>query len=163
LPLQTASFDLALCHFVLLWVANPVLVLHEMARVTRPGGSVLALAEPDYAGRIDYPPELECLGSRQRQALEQQGADPAAGRKLAGWFAEAGLAEIEVGILGSQWLAAKSAAQDQLEREVLISDLQDWVAEDKIKQLLDAEATSRQQGRRVLFVPTFYAWGRVPA
>lgn len=163
LPLPAASFDLTLCHFVLLWVADPIQVLREAARVTRLGGTVLALAEPDYGGRIDYPPELEQLGSWQRQSLERQGADPLTGRKLAGWFAQAGLVDIEAGILGSQWQVKQVSDQDQLERDVLVSDLKEWIPANKINQLLAAEAASRRQGERVLFVPTFYAWGRVPA
>lgn len=163
LPLHAASFDLTLCHFVLLWVADPLIMLREAGRVTRPGGAVLALAEPDYGGRIDYPPELEQLGNWQRQSLERQGADPLSGRKLAGWFAQAGLVDIEAGILGSQWQVSEASEQDQLERDVLLSDLKEWIPPDKLNQLLAAEAASRRQGERVLFVPTFYAWGRVPA
>ena len=41
---------------------NPLQALDEMKRVTRPGGHVLILAEPDYTHRIDFPDELEYLG-----------------------------------------------------------------------------------------------------
>ena len=78
LPYPAGCFDVTYCHFLLLWVDDPVQVLHEMVRVTRPGGAVLALAEPDYGGRIDFPEELTILGQWQRAALRQQGADPLA-------------------------------------------------------------------------------------
>jgi hypothetical protein len=32
----------------------------------------------------------------------------------------------------------------------------------KFEKLRQVEAAARQRGERVLFVPTFYAWGRVP-
>ena len=47
LPFPASSFDLVCCHFLLLWVADPLHILTEMLRVTRPGGGVLCLAEPD--------------------------------------------------------------------------------------------------------------------
>ena len=76
LPYSAQLFDVVYCHYLLLWVHDPMAVLAEMRRVTRPGGVVLALAEPDYGARIDYPPELEPLGVWQREALRRQGAAP---------------------------------------------------------------------------------------
>lgn len=46
LPFPDASFDLVTCQTVLIHVADPGAVIAEMARVTRPGGLVLA-AEPN--------------------------------------------------------------------------------------------------------------------
>ena len=87
-----ASFDICLCHFLLLWIANPLAALKEMRRIVKPGGWVLALAEPDYGSRIDFPPELEALGQAQSKALQSQCADVSVGRKLRGlfkdWFGE---------------------------------------------------------------------------
>ncbi len=42
LPFATASFDLALAQLVIHFMADPVVGLSEMARVTRPGGQVAA-------------------------------------------------------------------------------------------------------------------------
>ncbi len=82
LPFAPQSYDLVFCHFYLLWVADPLQALRELRRVTRPGGSVIALAEPDYGGRIDFPPELEMLASWQQASLRRQGANPLLGRRL---------------------------------------------------------------------------------
>lgn len=46
LPFPDASFDLVTCQTVLIHIADPRAVIAEMARVTRPGGLVLA-AEPN--------------------------------------------------------------------------------------------------------------------
>ena len=94
---------MAFCHFLLLWVQSPQDILKEMKRVVQPGGAVLALAEPDYTGRIDYPPELEPLGRWQAESLRKQGADPDAGRKLRHWFVSAGITPIESGIMAGGW------------------------------------------------------------
>ncbi len=164
LPFAAASFDLSLCHFLLLWVADPLGVLREMKRVTRPGGWVLALAEPDYGGRVDFPEALATLGLWQRESLQRQGADPLMGRKLAMLFHRAGLESVETGALGGQWRGAPDWDQWQLEWAVLESDLEKTFPDFESRKVLKAiDQSAYQSGERVLFVPTFYAAGRVPA
>jgi len=161
LPFLSGAFDLAVCHFLLLWVKKPALLLKEMQRVTRQGGAVLALAEPDYGGRIDYPDALIDLGKQQKQSLEIQGADPLIGRKLNGLFHQAGFREIETGVLGAQW--SQPPSKDDLDQEwaVLQDDLRDLLDQQEIEKMRSLEINSWERGERVLFVPTFYAWGRV--
>lgn len=163
LPFSHKTFDMVLCHFLLLWVSNPQQVISEMARVSRPGGIVLALAEPDYGGRIDFPPSLELLGQWQATSLRQQGADPLIGRKLAEVFHSAGLLRVETGVLGGQWKGAPSQEEWQSEWDILTADLAQnpiWASE--LERLRETELEAWQKGSRVLFVPTFYAWGHTP-
>ena len=163
LPYSTSSFDLTLCHFLLLWVANPLQVVSEMKRVTRPGGKVIALAEPDYGGRIDYPLALAQLGQWQTSSLQNQGADTKIGRKLAGIFNQAGLEVIQTGVLGGQWSGVPDWDQWELEWEVLESDLgQVPSISNRFNNLKDLDKNATTRGERILFVPTFYAWGQVP-
>lgn len=115
LPFCTASFDIIFCHFFLLWISNPVSVLEEMAAATRPGGAVLAFAEPDYGGRIDYPKPLETLGKLQTEALQRQGADPFTGRKLALLFHQAGFEQVETGVMGGFWGSRRSQEDNESE------------------------------------------------
>ena len=70
LPFTDNCFEIVLCHYLILWVTDPYSLLQEMTRVSKPGGVILALAEPDYGGRIDYPETLEKLGELQAEALE---------------------------------------------------------------------------------------------
>ncbi len=161
LPFLSASFDVALCHFLLLWVRNPALLLREMQRVTRQGGAVLALAEPDYGGRIDYPEALAGLGKQQQQSLENQGADPLIGRKLKGLFHQAGFRDVETGILGAQWSHIPTKEDLDQEWAVLQDDLKDLIDQQEIEKLHSQDEKSWECGERVIFVPTFYAWGRV--
>lgn len=162
LPYPEDCFDITLCHFLLLWVADPAQVLSEMVRVTRPGGTVLALAEPDYGGRIDYPEELSQLGAWQTDSLRTQGADPLMGRKLAGLFQKAGLQSVETGALGGQWSGSPNGEAWESEWAVLESDLNHKPSfSEKLGFLKDLDKSAYEKGERVLFVPTFYAWGRV--
>jgi SAM-dependent methyltransferase len=161
LPYPDATFDLAVCHFLLLWVANPACAIREMARVTRPGGVVAALAEPDYGGRIDYPADLAPLGAWQQEALRQQGADPLMGRKLPGLLHAAGLGDVETGILGGQWSRPPEAEIQNNEWTMLHHDLAELVAPKDLQAFESQDRTAWARGERVLFVPTFFAWGRV--
>src|SRR5665648_121045 len=52
LPYPARLFDVCFCHFLLLWVGDPVQVLREMHRVTRTEGAILVMAEPDYSQRM---------------------------------------------------------------------------------------------------------------
>jgi ubiquinone/menaquinone biosynthesis C-methylase UbiE len=162
IPFPSSIFDISLCHFLLLWVLDPARVIGEMVRVTRPGGLVMALAEPDYGGRIDYPPELEKLGIWQIESLQKQGADPFIGRKLSALFHKTGLQDIETGIMGGQWRGTSHSDEIGIEWSILESDLgksgQDDIVLDEMKEL---NAQAWASGERVLFVPTFYAIGWV--
>lgn len=157
LPFATASFDIAFCHFVLLWLAQPNRALGEMRRVVRPGGAVLALAEPDYTQRVDKPSELAALGKAQTEALRAQGADPAIGSRLPALFAEAGLQLIDAGMLDA---APARNADAELEAEVLRADLSGRMPPAELGRLLALDAQARRAGRRELHVPTYYVFAR---
>lgn len=162
LPFPNNSFDVTFCHFLLLWIPKPLQVIQEMARLTRPGGFVLACAEPDYGGRIDYPFELERAGKWQQESLSQQGADPLIGRQLMEIFTQAKLLNIQTGLFGGEW-KADSLREQGSEWEVLEHDLsylpQGWnQAQVEALKRIDHEAVARRS--RIMYVPTFYAWGR---
>ena len=161
LPFRRAYFDGVVCHFLLLWLNDPLCALEEMRRVTRPGGWVAVLAEPDYGARIDYPPELAGLGAWQAQALAQQGADPQMGRKLAGLLNRAGLKQVQVGVMGGQWQSRAVGADWEREWTVLENDLGDRMELADLQALKKRDADAWQRGERILYVPTFYGWGQV--
>jgi len=161
LPFANAAFEHVFCHFVLLWVRDPERVVSELRRVTRPGGAVLALAEPDYGGRVDYPPELAELGVWQAAALRRQGADVNMGRKLAAAFSRAGLQRVQTGVMGGQWQGAPSAQELELEWQTLSADLGGLAPAGKLDELRALNERAWALGERVLYVPTFYAWGVV--
>ena len=161
LPYQNGLFDTVFCHFTLLWLQEPLAALKEMRRVTRPGGWVAALAEPDYGGRIDFPEALVEMGNLQGRALLHMGADPNLGRKLSGLMHGSGLKEVQVGVLGGQWGMAPSEAEQAGEWQALEDDLEGWISRTKMAELRRIDAEAWQKGERILFVPTFYGWGRV--
>jgi len=161
LPFQDASFNHCLCHFYLMWVSDPLTALREMARVTMPGGWVLALAEPDYGGRIDYPQPLEVLGEMQTKALHSQGADTRIGRRLLALFKECGLEEVSAGIISAQWEPGTETNSFRNDWLILKRDLEDMVTTDELKAHRSRVEASISKGEGIWFVPIFYAYGRV--
>lgn len=161
LPYLSGAFEITFCHFLLLWVHNPLRALLEMKRVTRSGGSVLALAEPDYSARLDRPDELAPLGRWQTQALQRQGAHPDLGGRLAELFEQAGLQLVETGRLQSSLQPALTPADRDLEWAVLEADLDDSVPTAELQRLKRLDKIAWESNQRVLYVPTYFAWGQV--
>jgi len=156
LPYPDRSFDIVYCHFLLLWVRDPLQVVNEMARV---GRTVLALAEPDYSQRIDKPAALKELGEWQTKALIQQGANPSFGARLAETFYQAGIQLIETGPIQS---AEKKRSVEEWENEweVIQTDLAGRVSGEDIQKMKVLDENARKSGERVFHVPTYFAWGK---
>lgn len=162
LPFLSGFFDAVLCHYFLLWVKNIPAMLQEMRRVTRPGGLVAALAEPDYGSRIDYPDEFALSGKAQRAALMGQGADPDMGRKLPSALSAACFERVTYGILGSFQAGPQSIDQIRSEQTVLRNDLSKSMDTISLDALLEKDEHSQLANTRVQFIPTFFAWGHNP-
>lgn len=162
LPYAASTFEVTFCHFLLLWVIDPLRVVSEMIRVTRAGGAVCVLAEPDYGGRIDFPEALERVGDLQEQALIRQGAQTRIGRRLKSIFVGAGLTEFEAGVLGAQWFVPGSEGETGKEWEMLEADLTGLMPDLRIKDLQNIQESASVRGEHILFVPTFYASARIP-
>jgi len=157
LPYADGAFDVVFCHFLLLWVRDPLQALQEMRRVTRSGGYVMALAEPDYLHRVDRPLSLVAAGRLQTAYLRHQGADPGLGQRLSALFRQAGIEIIETG----QLQAAGAASSDgQPEWDVLEADLAGMASPALLEEWRSIDQRARAQGRRVLHVPTYFAFGR---
>ncbi|MFE7191505.1 methyltransferase domain-containing protein [Kitasatospora sp. NPDC057541] len=95
LPLPDADLDAVRCERVLQHLTDPARAVAEIARVLRPGGRV-TLLDTDWATFILHPASpgvRSALATVARDAA----ATPDAGRRLAGWLAEAGLTVDAIG------------------------------------------------------------------
>ena len=90
LPYPNEIFDIVYCHFLLLWVADPLQALLEMKRVTKKGGRLSRLQSQITRHAVDQPRELVPLGEWQTEALQRQGADPGLGARWQIYFLELG-------------------------------------------------------------------------
>ncbi len=160
LPFSDQVFDVVVCHYLLLWLADPTRGIQEMARVVRSGGYVLACAEPDYGGRIDYPSKLAAVGWLQSASLRRQGANPEIGRRLGELFMMAGL-KTTVGTLAGQWrLPSPPDAWFEAEWTMREHDLAGLLTPGEMRRLRALDRQALTEGKRILFVPTFYAVGK---
>lgn len=156
LPYANASFNLTFCHYLLLWLKDPLNSLKEMKRVTRPGGSVCAFAEPDYGGRIAYPVNLAKITDLQTQSLKKQGVNLSIGRQLRHLFTEAGLSMVQAGVLAAEW--NESADSMESEMDMIANDLEFL---GKKPGSTEAFANIQFPKDSLYFIPTFYACGQV--
>lgn len=132
LPFTDAAFDSTYCVAMLQHVSDLTPAVQELARVTKPGGRVLAV-EPDNSARYwysssDIGPRVVDLATQFFTALERgDGSDPAVGPKLSTIFARHGieatavrLFPVSVAHLGSPppsvWEARRKTANAALNR-----------------------------------------------
>jgi ubiquinone/menaquinone biosynthesis C-methylase UbiE len=157
MPYPDGRFDVAACHFVLMWVLDPLQAVREMARVVCAGGSVLICAEPDYGGRLDWPD----LPIRQWQidGLRRQGANPLIGRQIRELLARVGL-RADVGILASHWSVTELRDNYPSEWAWLERDLGEDVEPSALARAREQAWTAIEAGTRMVYVPLFYAIGR---
>ncbi len=130
LPFADDSFDVTHAHQVLQHVTDPVAVLGEMARVTRPGGLV-AVRDADFGAMTWAPdhPGLTRWLALYRAAARGAGGEPDAGRHLLRWCHEAGLTEVDAS--ASVWCYADEEARawwgGQWQRRAVDSGFRDEV------------------------------------
>jgi SAM-dependent methyltransferase len=99
LDFPDVSFDLVYTRYVLEHVADPVRVLSEMRRVTRPGGRVAAMENDSSLIRFDPPcPAFESAWTAFMAYQAHIGGDATVGRRLFRLFREAGFTGIELSI-----------------------------------------------------------------
>lgn len=163
LPFVSHQFDLSFCHYLLLWVKDPLNLLREMIRATKPGGWICCFAEPDYDSRIDHPTTLSSLGKFQNLSLKKQGVSLNTGRYLTEWLSALNLTNIQSGVLGGHWVATSfDENQWKMEWEMIFHDLQAELDPQTLYDYKIKDLQSSKNSSRVLFIPTFYAWGQVP-
>lgn len=96
LPFADDEFDAALAQLVVHFMSDPAAGLREMARVTRPGGTVAACVWDRDGGRAPYSPAWVAAGRFGFGQLEEGGAGVAEGN-LVELFHAAGLVDVEGG------------------------------------------------------------------
>ena len=96
LPFPVATFDFVWSRFVLEYLERPETAVHELAKVVKPGGTlVVGDADGHAAFHEGLDEEVEQALQRLLRALDGS-FDPFAGRKLFGWCRKASLRDVRV-------------------------------------------------------------------
>jgi len=156
MPFGDESFDAVVCHFFLLWVTDPRQAFSEMVRVLEPGGVLVACAEPDYGGLVEYP-ENPVFSRGRIEGMTAMGADPFIGRKLDALFNSAGL-RTKSGVSATLMHGSRLARDLDIEKEMLERELSSAMSPDEAASALAKEAEQRRSGK-VVTVPIFWAIG----
>lgn len=154
LPFDDASFDIVYCSYLLLWVEDAAAAVREMARVARTW--VLCLAEPDYCGRISYPPEVSVIDDAMVRGLRGQGADPEMGRKIPGIISQCGLVPA-TGTFSGMRMAGWTKEEADREWEEIVHMTSGILGQDKMAVVRRAWDQAVTEGTLVQHNPVFYA------
>ena len=160
LPFDDDTFDIVACNLLLMWADNPQKVVVEMARVTKPGGRVLASLEPDYGGKLHWPENSKVDPTFAGKAIIERGGDPHIGRKLRLLFVRAGL-DTKVGIGNNRiWSCEEDKAYYLHARDYYVKALKDSGLSNKEIDKWEYEyLNSLDEGVQLNFFPQFYAIG----
>jgi len=97
IPLDNGAVDFSYARLLFQHLPNPLAVLKEMRRVTRPGGVVVVVDVDDRTNIVHPAPAgLEDLEKRIAVAQAAAGGDRHVGRKLYGYLQAIGLQEVNV-------------------------------------------------------------------
>jgi len=163
LPLEDNMFDIVTCNLLLMWTDDPQKVVNEMARVTKPGGIVLATLEPDYGGKLHFPENPKVDPIFAGEAIRARGGDPHIGRKLRLLFVRAGLVT-KVGIGNNRiWSCDEDKAYYFHARDFYVKALRtSGLSQEEIDKWEYDYLKSLDEGVQLNFFPQFYAIGKKP-
>ncbi len=114
LPFEDNKFDFVWARFLLEYLRDPVAAIHEMKRVTKPGGLVVC-ADLDGNCLFHYPidPRLEAGIQKVMSLLASTGFDPWVGRKLYHFCRTVGFSEIEAHMVPHHLIAGIPCERDR--------------------------------------------------
>jgi SAM-dependent methyltransferase len=157
LPFEAGMFDAARTERTLQHLGDPAQAVRELARVTRPGGVVMA-AEPDW-GTLALPGEPRALVHALLAAVEARIRNAWIGRALPGLFRDAGIAEVTV--------TAEAVVVREFDAVRAVLDLPALIAEVRerdrhgVQELLAQLGHDCRAGRAVVAMLLFTVTGRV--
>ncbi len=163
LPFADCSFDRVWCKNVLEYVDDAGATVAEMARVTAPGGIVVAVDSDWAMMAVELGEASRQMTNRILEAAKSIAVnEPQIGRRLFHHFLAAGLQQIDVKVFASPdrkvlmaGMLRNSIARYAVDSgKVSAADVQRWLAE-----LDQAQA----EGRYLFLLPQFVVCGRRPA
>ncbi len=155
LSMRDESFDVVICHYFFIWKTHPFKALMELKRVCKTGGYIVAMAEPDYSGWIEYP-DLQ-LGEYFYKAIQKEEGDPNIGKKLKSIFSSAGL-DTQLHINTRVW--PHNELENCIANDWNILLQEGLITEEQYKNKVEEEMKVINDKLRVIAFPIFTAVGK---
>jgi SAM-dependent methyltransferase len=150
-------FDLVVLSFVLMWQENPLLFLRRVKKLLAENGTLLLLAEPDYGGRIDFPPALDFLKDIFIGHIAGAGGDPFIGRRVASLLERAGFrATTEL----ASWLHFPTAGEEAWDQEWRFWQELAGFSDARRRTIEKLEKSAAARKERLVLFPVFCALAR---
>jgi ubiquinone/menaquinone biosynthesis C-methylase UbiE len=141
-----ASFDLVYCRMLLQYLQNKEHAVREIARVCRPGGTVLL---QDLDGQLlwHFPEDAALQGALEKtvKALGNSGFDPFVGRKLFWLARQAGLKNLNVQVDCYHLIAGEVTPDVRKQWELKLE-----IAQPQMARIFGSEAEAKEHSRRFL-------------
>lgn len=153
-PFKAETFDAIIFQFFLLWLKEPLQALQTMESMLQDGGSLTAIAEPDYGGRVDFPDGVSPVPFIIER-LRQEGADPFVGRKLDFLFRSAMLRNVSWGLASVPFGIERAREHFEMEWQFL-ETLSPGGAGKRLETMKTHEQDLLRRGKRSYFMPVFY-------
>lgn len=159
LPFPDAAFDRVFCKNVLEYVDSASATVAEMARVTAPGGIVLAIDSDWDMIVLDLGPESRDLTDRVFAAAKSIAIkEPRIGRMLYGLFRSAGLSDVHVEITAGADVMGRSLPMLRASLSRYARD-SGRIAADEVERWLRAIDKAIEGGRFMFALPQFVVRG----
>lgn len=157
LSMRDNSFDIVISHYLFMWTEKPFGSLMELVRVCKPGGYIIALAEPDVKAWIEDPD----LGFEdyQYEVIKNIGGNPEIGRKLYALFTSAGL-ETDMYVNVHVW--EEEAMRDFVTNGWQIVREEGIISAEEYEEKIQKELEIIKNHLRFLAIPTITAVGKKP-
>src|ERR1700675_2501901 len=143
---RSNSFDLVYCRMLLQYLKEKERAVSEMARVCRPGGTVLL---QDLDGQLlwHYPEDAEMQRTSEKviTALAGTGFDPFVGRKLFSFAQRAGLEQIDVQVESYHLIAGVVGPEILKQWELKLE-----IAAPQLEKVLGSKSAAREHAQRFL-------------
>jgi ubiquinone/menaquinone biosynthesis C-methylase UbiE len=162
LPFRAAQFDAAVAVTVLLHVADPLRVVKEMVRITRPGGRV-AVQDQDFGTVAVAHPDRDLTDRVLRGVAFRIYEEPYSGRRLPALLRTAGLTRVRLRTDVYQDTAMEPYTQTFLERRAERAVRFGLVDPATAQRWLDGFTALVRDGGFVMTVNYYGAVGQVPA
>jgi ubiquinone/menaquinone biosynthesis C-methylase UbiE len=161
---EPATYDVVFSRFLLQHLRQPVALLRRMWAAVRPGG-VVVVEDADFDGWGCHPANdgFAFFLRTYREVVGRGGGDHAIGRKLYGYFLDAGISDAHIDLVTPLYLAGEGKTLPLLTLEATAAAILavGVASEDELNAALDSLAAFTADPRSLMFGPRiFQCWWR---